>query len=223
MSIWAAAYNGNLARVQQLIESRAAGPNEWDSANDNVTPLHLASAQNHVEVARYLLGKGADPNLKAGKLDATPLHWGCKSGHVEIVHLLYKAGGDPTIKDGQGFDCLQLALSSGRPGCVAYMVAVMGDLFQAAHFGILERMVYLLDNQFYAVDDTQPGSNGATALHLAAVNGHVRCVEYLGSKGADLEAKAGEAASTPLLWAARAGNLPSVRKLVELGADPRYR
>lgn len=56
MTIWAAAYHGQLARVQYLIESRQAGPNEWDPQNDNVTPLHLASAQNRVDVARYLLG-----------------------------------------------------------------------------------------------------------------------------------------------------------------------
>jgi ankyrin repeat protein len=224
MTIWAAAYNGQLARVEYLIETHAAGPNEWDPNNDNVTPLHLASSQNHVEVARYLLGKGADPNIKAGHLNATPLHWGSKLGHVEIVHLLYKAGADPTIRDGGGFNCLQLALSSGQPGCVAYLVAVMGDLFQAAHFGIIERMVYLLENKFYHVDETADATGkGVTALHLSCVGGHMKCIEYLIDKGATVDVKAGNVGSTPLMWATRAGQLPAVRCLVESGADPRYR
>lgn len=107
---------------------------------------------------------------------------------------------------------------------MAYMVAVMGDLFQSAHFGIIERMVYLIENKFYDVDDTDNMTGrGVTALHLSSVGGHTKCVEYLLSKGATVDVMAGETASTPLMWSTRARNLNMVKLLVQHGADVHYR
>lgn len=223
-TIWQAAYTGDLHRVQEMIEKRLAGPNEWDVNNGDATPLHLACAGNQMEVARYLISKGADPNFRAGTLKATPFHWAAKFGNVEMVHLLYTAGGDPTILDGAGFDCLQLALSSGNQACVTFLVAVMGDLFQAAHYGILERIVYLIENKFYDVDETGDlTGKGITALHLVALNGHFKCAEYLLSKGANPNAETGETGATPLIWAVRARNLEMTRLLVSHGADAKHR
>ena len=55
------------------------------------TPLGMAVRWGHVEMANYLLAKGADIN-KAGASWATPLAWAKKKGHTEIEKVLINAG-----------------------------------------------------------------------------------------------------------------------------------
>lgn len=55
------------------------------------TPLGLAVKWGHVEMVKFLLEYGADPN-KAGATWATPLKWAIKKGQTEIESILRKAG-----------------------------------------------------------------------------------------------------------------------------------
>lgn len=63
--------------------------------------------------------------------------------------------------------------------------------------------------------------NGLTALHWAAMRGHLQIVKYLVEQGADVNAKNNEASLTPLHLAAMAmgDQMAVVRYLVEQGAD----
>ena len=51
------------------------------------TPLGMAARWGHVEMVKYLLGKGADPN-KSGAHWSKPLAWARKKGHAEIENIL---------------------------------------------------------------------------------------------------------------------------------------
>ncbi|KAK9450767.1 uncharacterized protein V1518DRAFT_411652 [Limtongia smithiae] len=64
------------------------------------------------------------------------------------------------------------------------------------------------------------GSDGATALHWAAINNSTSVALYLLDHGADVNCKGGELKATPLLWACRAGLSSMSYLLIQHGADP---
>ncbi|GLH16335.1 Palmitoyltransferase Hip14, partial [Gryllus bimaculatus] len=65
-------------------------------------------------------------------------------------------------------------------------------------------------------------ADGATALALAAQQGHLRCVvQALLAAGANLEARDVTWGATALHWAANSDHLRVVQALLAAGADPR--
>ena len=74
MIVQAVQYN-EIERVKQLVESGETDVNQPDS--EGCYLLHWASINNHVELARYLISKGAVVDIKGGDLHSTALHWAC--------------------------------------------------------------------------------------------------------------------------------------------------
>jgi hypothetical protein len=75
MNIVQAVQYNEIDRVKQLIESGESNVNTPDK--EDCYLLHWASINNHVEIARYLIAKGAIVDIKGGDLKSTPLHWAC--------------------------------------------------------------------------------------------------------------------------------------------------
>jgi hypothetical protein len=67
---------------------------------DQRTPLHWAAIQGHIDVARLLIEKGADPNGR-DKYQATSLHWATMRGHADMARLLIEKGADPNTTDNE--------------------------------------------------------------------------------------------------------------------------
>lgn len=108
--IWAAARDGDEARVLQLLERRG-DPAEPDLAG--YTALHYASRNGHLGVCRLLLERGApcDARTPGG---ATPLHRACYCGHRAVTELLLAHGADPAATDGDGRTGLHKAAEQGH-------------------------------------------------------------------------------------------------------------
>jgi ankyrin repeat protein len=107
----AAATAGDLATVQDAVEKDPTLPQykEWE----NATLLHDAVAQNHTEVAIYLLDKGADVN--AVKTDGvTPLHMAARNGNIGMITLLLERGANINDLDSQGWTPLDRAKKWGH-------------------------------------------------------------------------------------------------------------
>lgn len=85
------AQKGNLFKAELLIK-HGAEINPVDEEYQS-TPLGLAVKWGNVDMVKYLLEQGADPN-KAGAPWAMPLAWARKKGHVEIEAILLKAGAE---------------------------------------------------------------------------------------------------------------------------------
>lgn len=73
--VQAVQYN-EIERVKELIESGTNHVNEADA--ENCYLLHWAAINNHADLVRYLIAKGATVDIKGGDLQSTPLHWACK-------------------------------------------------------------------------------------------------------------------------------------------------
>jgi len=65
---------------------------------DKRTPLHLAAANGHFEATKYLLGKGADPNVK-DRFGNTPIDEARREGHADVAELILKAPSKPNIDE----------------------------------------------------------------------------------------------------------------------------
>ena len=72
--VQAVQYNA-IERVKELIESGQANAETPDI--EGCYLLHWASINNHVELVRYLIAKGAPVDVKGGDLKSSALHWAC--------------------------------------------------------------------------------------------------------------------------------------------------
>lgn len=151
-------------------ESLIAGASSKFADYDKRTPLHLACAEGHYDVAALLLLNGAEPMFE-DRFGSTPMDEAVKNGHMEMVRLLKRYGGTKPAHlmskedaDYQyGMDLINHA-SRGRSSNVSYLIE---------HGAIVN----------YADYDKR------TALHLACVEGHVEVVKLLVAAGADVHFK----------------------------------
>jgi ankyrin repeat protein len=87
-----AARMGDVDQVMNLV---AQGHNINHEARDGETPLVAAAQRKRLEIAQFLLGKGADVNHQSSLGGDTPLMEAAKSGNVEMAKLLLEHGADP--------------------------------------------------------------------------------------------------------------------------------
>ncbi|KAF0717653.1 Aste57867_2175 [Aphanomyces stellatus] len=88
-----ASFDGNIASVTRLCESKYIGAFiNWKKKNGE-SPLFIASQNGHIEVATLLLANGADVN-QDDKYGWSPLSIASQQGHVEVTTLLLANGAD---------------------------------------------------------------------------------------------------------------------------------
>jgi len=75
------------------------------------TPLYLAVSDTHLDVATYLIAKGASVRVQ-DKAGVTPLHLAVESRQPAMVDLLLKNAADPSSKDRRGITPLHIALGN---------------------------------------------------------------------------------------------------------------
>ncbi len=89
------------------------------------------------------------------------------------------------------------------------------EFFNLVKFGDADNVRKLLDREPALVHRK---SEGATALHYAAIHGHRIVVDVLLDFGADLDSRDDEFNSTPIGWANEKGHMALVHYLSERGA-----
>ena len=182
---------------------------------DGATALHWAVYRDDLETTRQLLAVGADVGI-ANDLGVTPLWLACNNGTAALVEALLDAGADPNA-----------ALPSGET-----------PLMTAARTGNADAVRLLLEHE--ADVDAKERAHGQTALMWAAAQGHPAVMRVLLELGGGVHdrssvypqvvSSAGNAdprgvfevmqgGYTPLLFAARQGDLESARLLLAAGAD----
>jgi ankyrin repeat protein len=123
--IYYAALLNRMSTMQILIEAEYADLDFPDSYEN--TPLHIAAAKGHTEIASLLVEVGANSRLKNSFGD-TPLHNACKMGHSEIASILVKhfANG-VNLGNNKGNTPLHLASKKGHDSIVSLLAEVGAD------------------------------------------------------------------------------------------------
>lgn len=87
-----AAKCGNLKACQMLVNATITKKNYIDCVDDGGwTSLVWACEHGHIEVAKYLISKGADIMLRDVEQNVA-LHWAAFSGSTEIIEMLLNLG-----------------------------------------------------------------------------------------------------------------------------------
>jgi hypothetical protein len=82
------AKRGDAAAVKWLLDHGAKPDAMWAHWDADVTPLHLAAMQGHLDVASLLLAAGAAVDIRDTQHDSDALGWAEFFKNAAIVHLL---------------------------------------------------------------------------------------------------------------------------------------
>src|SRR5487761_88065 len=169
------------------------------------TPLHLVAdwpgyIPNGPEIARLLIGAGADPNAltsgrdSPGPGDETPLHYAASSDDVEVAEALIEGGADIETPGGSIGTPLDNAVGYGCWHVARLLVARGAKVdkpWHAAPLGTVGRLAAVLGS-------APPAEDVSQAFWHACAGGQRRSAEYLLSRGADLSWEPDYAHGTPL-------------------------
>ena len=205
----------------------AEHPHDVNSRNffDEQTPLHLASREGHVDVARLLIEHGADSAAQS-KDGTTPLHRASERGHVDLVQLFIEDGADPAAQRRDGTTPLHKASFRGHVDLAQLLIEHGADvaaqnkhgttpLHQAAELGHVDVARLLIE---HGADAAAQSKDGMTPLYQASFQGHVDVARLLIEHGADVEAQSKDG-TTPLYQASFQGHADVARLLLEHGAN----
>ncbi|HET6575268.1 MAG TPA: ankyrin repeat domain-containing protein [Fimbriiglobus sp.] len=231
-ALMTAARTGRVGPVTALLDAGAAV-----DAKDRKgqTALMWAAADGHAAVVERLVKAGADvrARLKSG---FTPMLFAAREGRIEVVRVLLKAGVDANeavradrraggTAPKTGVSALLLAVENGHFELAVALVKAGADPNdQRSGFTPLHALTWVRKPNRGDDADGQPpprGSGNLTSLQFA------RKLATLGAdanarlaKGASGRGKLGMTGATPFLLAAKTADLPYMKLLAELGADP---
>ena len=157
-------------------------------------------AGNKGDVKRFIKKGWADVNA-SHPICGTPLETAIRYGRLEIAEILIKSGAN--VKTG----------SEGRP--ILPMACARGEYSTIpldAQLGIIKLLIRS------GADVKVAGTNGWTALHIAAFWGSYEIARLLVENGADVNAES-EDHTTPLINAVRNSNPRLVKLLLDNGAS----
>ncbi|CAF4315262.1 unnamed protein product, partial [Adineta steineri] len=120
MSIVQAIQYNELDRAKEIIESGQTDVNTPDE--EGCYLLHWAAINNHVEIIRYLISKGASVDIKGGDLQSTPLHWACRQGCIEAFFILVDNGASLHSTDVNLVQPIHLAAQYGEIKILSYLL-----------------------------------------------------------------------------------------------------
>jgi hypothetical protein len=184
------------------------------------TPVIAAVKLGDLQRVRDLLAKGADANT-ADRRGFTPLIWAAAVGNVELVQQLIKSGAAVNLRASDGTTSLMLASANGFVE-VARALLLAGANVSATRGGISARQLALSRGQTDIVALLEQSETLGSRLLQAVEEGNDTVVRQLLTLGAPASVSDARG-TTPLMIAARSGELGMLQTLLSRGADPLMR
>ncbi|KAI5620838.1 inversin isoform X1 [Silurus asotus] len=166
------------------------------TAYDNLfrTPLHWASLLGHARIVHLLLERNKSGMIPSDSQGATPLHYGAQSNYADTVVVFLR---HPSIRDEpdlEGRTAFMWAAGKGSDDVIKVMLELKHDM-----------------------DINMADKYGGTALHAAALSGHISTVRLLLEKGAIVD-PLDVMKHTPLFRACEMGHRDVILTLIKGGA-----
>ena len=206
-----AAKGGDWEAVGVLLEQ---GADVTATAPDGATALHWASYWDDVETAQLLIRAGADISA-ANDLGATPLWIASLNGSASMVRALLEAGADPNASLLSGESPTMTAARAGSPRVVEQLLAAGADPNASATRGQTALM--------WAVSQRHSDVVGVLLEYEADVNARSETWSQVMAvpphSNPENQQNVPHGGNTALTFAARVGDLPSARMLVNAGGN----
>ena len=215
-----AAMKGDKGTVRTLLQQRA---NVNAPQIDGTTALHWAVQSNDLEMADVLIRAGANVSTP-NSASATPLLLASINGNAAMIEKLIKAGADPNAAlTKTGDTALMMTARTGRIDAVRVLLDHAAQVNAKESWGDTTPLMWAVSQRHTDVVKLLIESK-------ADVNAKSKFVPSASGRGFEgttpVVAKPGQPAEehasgllTPLMFAAREGDLESARLLVAAGAD----
>ncbi|NXN99463.1 INVS protein, partial [Rhinopomastus cyanomelas] len=184
--------DGNVAVVDVLTSYEGCNVTSYD--NLFRTPLHWAALLGHAQIVHLLLERNKFGTIPSDSQGATPLHYAAQSNFAETVEVFLK---HPSVKDDsdlEGRTSFMWAAGKGSDDVIRTMLTLKLD-----------------------IDINMTDKYAGTALHAAALSGHVSTVKLLLEHNAQVDAL-DVMKHTPLFRACEMGHKEVIQTLIEGGA-----
>ena len=234
-----AARSGNLGAVQSLL---ARGARHDARERRGQTALMWAAAEGHTAVVRALIDAGADVNAT---LDSgfTPFFFAVREGHIDVVRAFLQAGIDvnATLQRRESAPGSPAPYKPALKGTSPLLLAVQNAHFELAialvdagadpndrrtGFAPLHMLTWVRKPDSSDVSEPPPlGSGRVTSLQFVreivkrGANVYLR-LDKGAPKVPNTSSRIGTEGATAFLLAADRSDVPLMRLLLELGADP---
>lgn len=228
-----ASRTGKADAVMALID---AGAKVDAKERKGQTAIMWAAAEGHAEVVKALIDAGADFQSPLKRSGHTPLTFAIRAGKPDVVHLLLTEGVDVNgimslpNSSGKlpknGTSPLVLAVENGHYDLAVELLDAGADpKDDRSGFTILHTLTWIRR------PDMGESASGDPAPHGSGRRNSDQFVREIVKRGADVNARmkggqkagggrVGAKGATPFFMASDRADLPYMKLLIELGADP---
>ncbi|WP_281233054.1 ankyrin repeat domain-containing protein [Flavobacterium gelatinilyticum] len=183
----------------EKVKAEIAKGNNPAESNVNAFDAATLAINNDAPLAtiKFLIDQPGNSITKLTHDNRIYLHWAAYRGNTELVEYLIGKGSDVHFEDSHGTAPADFAASNGQSNPAMY------DAFFKA-----------------GVDPKKKYANGANLLLLAiASDKDLKAADYFTTKGMSLK-DVDNNGNTAFTYAARSGNIPLLKKLLEKGIKP---